>query len=84
MMEGFLISLTLLFQMADSVITCNKLNSGTHYEWNPVLGDTCKSVVTRKSLIIGTSYLIFPKKYRNLLSISLTTSGAVGVFVTLK
>jgi len=76
------IILALVLQTGDAAITCNMLYSGLYREVNPVLGNTCKDVVLRKSLIIGGSYLAF-KNHSKWVSIGLISSGAVGITVNL-
>jgi hypothetical protein len=83
-MSIFLISLALLFQTGDAVYSCNKINTGLYREWNPVLGDTCKSIITRKSLLITTGYLVLPKKFRNTFSVGLMVSGGLGITLSIK
>lgn len=71
--------IALIAQLSDATLACNRLNTGNYYEANPILGDTCKSVLIRKSLIVAP-LLIWNNKYAK---ISLITSGTLGVTLTL-
>lgn len=69
----WLILFAILAQGLDAYSTCHALNHGFR-ELNPILGNTCKSVITRKSLIV-TPLLIWNNKY---VKIGLIGSGAFG------
>ena len=81
-MNEYLLALALSMQLADTVSTCNRLHQG-YRELNPLLGQTCTSVATRKALIIGGSYLLSPKKYRDLFSISFSVTGGIGFTINI-
>lgn len=69
----WLLLFAILGQSLDMYSTCRHLNNGTGREVNFLLGDTCKSVVLRKSAII-TPLLILNKKSIN---ITLGVAGTV-------
>ena len=66
-------------QGLDAYSTCDKLNTGRYRELNPILGNTCKSVVTRKTLIV-TPLLIWNKKQ---VKIALAVGGGIGFTINI-
>ena len=74
---NYLIGFALLFQTLDAMSSCDVLARGGK-ELNPILGNSCKSVITRK-LIIGTVPLfISNKKFKKVYLSTLIVSGGIG------
>ena len=76
-MSWFLLAVWL--QALDAYTACYNLNRGG-IEYNPILGNTCKTVIIRKVMIAGIGYTLFDNKK---VSIALAVSGSVGISITI-
>ena len=76
-MDWLLLSAVLL-QGLDAGYTCNKIRQG-YVEFNPILGNTCTSIITRKALAF-TPLIFWDNKYYK---IGLVIGGGVGLSISI-
>jgi hypothetical protein len=74
----------LLAQSLDAQSSCANIKNGFK-EVNPIYGNTCKSIVIRKSLLFTPYILIFEGgKWSKVYSIGLIGGGAIGFTINIK
>lgn len=84
---GPLLLTALLLQTGDAVTTCHALSLRSptgqplFREANPLMGSTCRSVVTRKALFILPAVLWQKHKWAKPYTIGLAIGGGVGMTV---
>jgi hypothetical protein len=77
-MDWLLLSAVLL-QGLDAGYTCHKLNQGGYHETNPLLGNTCKDIIIRKTLFFTPLIIWNNKAYK----VGLIVGGGIGLSVSI-
>lgn len=82
-MNEWILALAIAVQTADAANTCRGLASGAR-EANPLLGQSCASVVAVKAAFFSPLVVPIGRRAKNVIGVGLIAGGGVGVTLSLR